>query len=99
MNTLRADRFGKCKDDCRYNEDHDYASSARITLPRKHPILDELSAGKAVVWAMNQFALFVARVQAIARTNQNEAAQKVEVEKLLEHFVLKTREAHSGERL
>jgi hypothetical protein len=48
---------------------------------------------------MNQFAQFVARVQAIARTNQNEGAQKVEVEKLFEHFVLMSREAHSGERL
>jgi len=48
---------------------------------------------------MNQFAQFVARVQAIARTNQNEAAHKVEVEKLLEHFVSMSREAHSGERL
>src|SRR5208282_4836160 len=48
---------------------------------------------------MNQFAQFVARVQTIARTNQNEGTQKAEVEKLFGHFVLMSREAHSGERL
>ena len=47
---------------------------------------------------MNQFAQFVARVQAIARTNQNEGTQKAEVETLFGHFVLMSREAHSGER-
>jgi hypothetical protein len=48
---------------------------------------------------MNQFAQFVARVQAIARTNQDEGTQKLEVEKLFGHFVSMSREAHSGERL
>jgi len=48
---------------------------------------------------MNQFAQFVARVQTIARTNQNEGTQKAEVEKLFGHFVLMSREAHSSERL
>jgi hypothetical protein len=48
---------------------------------------------------MNKFAQFVARLRAIAQTNQNEGAQKLEVEKLFGHFVLMSREAHSGERL
>jgi hypothetical protein len=73
--------------------------SARVTRLHEDPILDELSAGKAVICAMNQFAQFVARLQAIARTNQNEGTQKAEVETLFGHFVLMSREAHSGERL
>jgi len=48
---------------------------------------------------MNRFAQFVMRLQAIARTNEAEAAQKLEIEELFRHFVSMSREAHSGEKL
>ena len=48
---------------------------------------------------MNRFAQFVMRVQAVARTDQDEGVQKLEIEELLRHFVSMSHEAHSGEKL
>jgi len=46
---------------------------------------------------VNQFAKFVACVHAIARTDQPETIQKMEIETLLRQFTAVSQEAHRGE--